>query len=209
MSLIKKDHVQTDKLVSFIGDFTIEEKAVSYLEKGADAVADQLTEKDKEQIQRIIQANRLFMQYGTRKKVASMMMNYYKEIGKSYSYSTCYNDTVLAERVFGKFLKYDKDFMRHLHSEKIRELAIKLEHIDKDYKGATKAWAESAKVLRLDEEEIDGPDPEKMQPPNVIFINNPQLIMENPDPDLERKVRKEVKEFYNLDADEVKFFEEE
>lgn len=200
----------TGKIVSYMAGLTIKDKAIKFLEEGEDYL-DNLSAKDQEQIQRLVQANRIYGEHDSiaRKQVAKMLRNYYKGIGKEYSLSTCENDVRLAEQVFGKFVKYDKDFLRHIITQKLLQLGAKAEHVDKDLKTAILAYEKAAKIQHLDQVDARGPDPTQLQPPNVFFINKPQIVAgKNFDPDAEKKVRKEVMEYLNLTADEVKLTED-
>lgn len=100
---------------------------------------------------------------GTKERTVEMLKKIYKR-----SPAQAYRDISNAETLFGDVRKNQKEAIRYIVTEWAKEMFIEAKK-EKDFEGMARALREINRANLLYKENIDLPDPDKIQPPIQIL----------------------------------------
>jgi len=146
------------------------DKIQSYYLGSEDVV---LTPKNDEIRQRWEAIHSLQLEYESDRKIIEMITSRF-----AISEGQAYKDLRNSEQLFGNIRIANKDILRHLVTESAKAM-YKAAKDDADFKYMDKALNLIVKANNLDKEDVDLPDPSKVQPPiqvlqiSMDFLSSP------------------------------------
>lgn len=162
-----------------------------------------LGDRDHIRMQRIVQADRLLLQWRSDTSTAKALVRYFKARDVRYSLSTAYLDISYAKQVFGAMRSTVKDYERFMIKE---YLWSKIRRWENDAGNATALVAALkliASVGRLDKSDDDGIDRSLLGRHPIILTGDVRDIGLERDPNSDRFTKELLDEYYTPEQAEV------
>jgi len=136
----------------------IERASKALMHSSKKKLQDLLETRDYERMQRVIQADRMLLQWRSDTNTAKALVKYYTARGDQYSLSSAYRDINYAKQIFGSMRMTHKDYERYMLRETIYKWLRKWE-VEPGKEMACNAAIKNLIVLgRLDKEDEEGID---------------------------------------------------
>lgn len=174
----------------------VERASAALMDSNADDLSVILNEKDLIRFQRIIQADRLLLQYRSDKNTAKALLKYFKSRGVKYSLSSAYMDISYAKQIFGPLRTTIKDYERYLIKEFLWSRIKKWKANDKNAPSVVAAAKLIATIGRLDKSDDDGIDRALLGRHPIILTGDVREIGLERDPNIERFTEEILDEYY-------------
>lgn len=177
----------------------IERASKALMHKSQKKLQDLLENKDYERMQRVIQADRMLLQWRSDTNTAKALVKYYTARGDQYSLSSAYRDINNAKQIFGSMRMTHKDYERYMLREMIYGWIRLWETNPKNAMACNAAVKNLISLGRLDRDDEEGIDSSLLGKHPIIMSDDVSDIGLERDPRNAQYIDSLLSEYYTPD----------